>query len=136
MKKKHLLGVIAAGLLLAGCSHTGETASQTPVTENAPAGESSAAEVGEGTTVSYTGSGFTPSTITVEAGITVTFVNNSSKSMWVASDAHPSHKDLLGFDQLKGSGNGTSYTYTFKKAGEWSYHNHLSAGQRGTVVVK
>ena len=136
MKKKHLIGLFAASLLLAGCYGTGGTPDQSPSTQTEPATQSGAQETGEGTTVSYTGSGFTPSTITVEAGTTVTFTNNSSKSMWVASSVHPSHKDLPGFDQLKGSGNGTSYSYTFEKLGQWSYHNHLSPGYKGTVIVK
>lgn len=136
MKAKHLLGIIAAGLLLAGCYHAGGTSTQTPSTQTAPGTQNGTQETGEGTTVGYTGSGFSPSTITVEVGTTVTFVNNSSKSMRVASSVHPTHKDLPGFDQLKGSGNGTSYTYTFEKAGQWSYHNHLSASHKGTVIVK
>lgn len=134
--KKGLLFIVASSLLLAGCLHTEGTTDQTPSTQSAPAGESGISEVSEGTTIRYSSSGFTPSTITVDVGTTVTFINDSSKSMRVASSVHPTHKDLPGFDQLKGSGKGTSYTYTFNKAGEWSYHNHLSSGHQGKVIVK
>lgn len=136
MKKRHLIVIVAAGFLLAGCYHTGGTQTQVPSTQTEPAAQDNVQEAGEGVTVHYTNSGFTPTTITVEVGTTVTFVNDDSRSMWVASSVHPTHKDLPGFDQLKGSGKGTSYTYTFSKAGEWSYHNHLSPSQQGKVIVK
>lgn len=87
------------------------------------------------TTVSYTDSGFTPNSMTVKKGTTVTFVNNSSKGMWVGSDLHPTHQLLPGFDQLKSVQKGGTYEYTFIKEGTWTYHNHVGAADKGTVVV-
>jgi plastocyanin len=87
------------------------------------------------TTVSYTDSGFTPNSVTVKQGATVTFVNNSAKGMWVASDVHPTHQLLPGFDELKSVQKGGSYDYTFVKVGTWTFHNHMSPSEKGTVVV-
>ena len=87
-------------------------------------------------TVTLTDQGFTPASITVKAGEKVTFVNQSSGQMWVASAPHPTHTDLPGFDELTSVGNGGSYDYTFVKVGSWKYHNHLNPNQRGVVVVK
>jgi len=86
-------------------------------------------------TVDYTDSGFTPKTITVKVGDTVTWTNKSGKSMWVASDVHPTHQELPGFDQLAGVPKGGGYSYTFQKVGSWKYHNHLGPKDTGTVVV-
>ncbi len=135
MKKRYLLGIIMAGFLLSGCYHEGGTSSQAPIQTDLTV-ESDAQKNGEGITVKYTSSGFTPNSVTVKTGTTVTFVNESSKNMWVASSVHPTHKDLPSFDQLSSSGKGTSYSYVFDKAGEWSYHNHRSAGHIGKVVVE
>ncbi|MBI3577003.1 cupredoxin domain-containing protein [Candidatus Gottesmanbacteria bacterium] len=86
-------------------------------------------------TVTLTDSGFSPKIITVKKGTTVTFVNGSSASMWVASDVHPTHQLLPGFDELTSVAKGGSYDYTFVKVGTWTYHNHLSPSDKGTVVV-
>jgi plastocyanin len=102
-----------------------------------------------GPTVVYSDTGYSPSTITVPKGAIVTFVNQSSKKMWVASAQHPSHSVYSGttrtehcpdatnttFDQCVGGDQGTSWSFTFDKAGTWKYHDHLDASKFGTVVV-
>lgn len=86
-------------------------------------------------TVTYTNNGFVPSRITVKKGTTVSFVNDSAKNMWVASDVHPTHQLLPGFDQLKSVARGGKYDYTFAKIGTWKYHNHQFPADGGYVVV-
>ena len=102
-------------------------------------------------TVTYTDTGFSPASVTVTEGQTVTWVNQSSKQMWVASARHPDHtvydsstKDAhcaagytgaVPFDECKGDTAGASYSFTFTKAGDWKYHNHVNAADFGTVVV-
>ena len=66
----------------------------------------------------------------------VTFVNQSSRAMWIASNPHPIHTGLAGFDAKKGIGNGESFSFSFTKAGEFGYHNHLNLSDTGTVVVE
>lgn len=110
-----------------------------PVAEvETPAGTASGTEKGAAVaagTVAYTATGFTPKTVTVKAGTGVTFVNQSSNGMWVASDVHPTHQLLPGFDELKSVVTGGSYTYVFTKVGRWKYHNHMNPSDGGTVVV-
>ena len=86
--------------------------------------------------ISYTSSGFSPSSLTVSVGDTVTFTNNSNGQMWVASNPHPIHTDLSGFDSRKGVSNGETYEFTFNTAGSHSYHNHLGTNNGGTIIVK
>jgi plastocyanin len=85
--------------------------------------------------VMYTDGGFGPEITTVKRGNVVTFVNESSRSMWVASAMHPTHQLLPGFDQLKSVGTSGTYEYTFTKVGTWKYHNHMNPTDTGTVVV-
>ncbi|MFB6209296.1 MAG: plastocyanin/azurin family copper-binding protein [Candidatus Nanohaloarchaea archaeon] len=105
---------------------------------------------GSGTnTVYYTSSGFQPSTITIQQGETVTWVNNASASMWVGSNRHPTHTRYAGtslrehcqngdqissaFDQCS---TGDRFSFTFERTGEWGYHNHKNFVHKGTVVVE
>lgn len=98
--------------------------------------------------VLYHADGFVPQEITVEEGATVAWSNPSGRPMWVASDPHPAHTDLKGFDQLRvinrarptiskkvRAHGGGVYEYTFVKAGTWKYHNHLNPTHNGTVHV-
>lgn len=96
--------------------------------------------------VTYTANGFLPKTLTVHTGDTVTFVNESGRALWVGSDVHPTHTLYDGttlkehcasganasFDQC---GTGDTYSFTFTQAGAWKYHNHVQAGDVGTIVV-
>jgi plastocyanin len=88
-------------------------------------------------TVTYSDSGFSPKSVTIKKGEAVTFVNESSGGMSVASDPHPTHTDYPGFDQFKSLEKGQkSYTFTFEKIGSWGYHNHINPSMTGTVVVE
>lgn len=82
--------------------------------------------------VDYTDSGFSPATLTVKVGDTVKFVNKSANPMWVASNPHPTHTDLPGFDEKSTA---TEYSYTFTKVGSWGFHNHRNPSDGGTIVV-
>jgi plastocyanin len=92
-------------------------------------------QVAQGVTVKYTGSGFVPRIITVKTGTAVTFVNDAGSGMWVASAPHPAHDLLPGFDQLRSTNKGGTYTYIFAKIGTWKYHNHVAPEITGTVIV-
>ncbi len=86
--------------------------------------------------VTYTDNGFSPSTITIKNGQSVTWKNNSSGAMRVASNPHPSHTDLPGFDEISLAGPGQSWTYTFAVTGTHGYHNHANPNAGGTIIVQ
>ena len=100
--------------------------------------------------VTYTNTGYTPNTLTIKLGETVTWENNSSVNMWPASAMHPSHivysgtsisehcPDTAGtsFDACKGITPGDSWSFIFNKKGSWKYHDHLTPKYFGTVVVE
>lgn len=86
--------------------------------------------------ITYNGVNFSPKTLSIPNGKSVVFINQSSKSMWVASDSHPDHGDYPEFDQDKTVGVGGSYHFTFIKAGVWGFHNHINPKATGTITVK
>ena len=86
--------------------------------------------------VSYTTTGFTPNSITINSGDTVVFKNNKTRDMWPASDQHPTHLIYPEFDALHNILPGNSWSFTFTRIGTWGYHDHLSPGSIGTVVVQ
>ena len=101
-------------------------------------------------TVAYTDTGYAPQTIYIKTGETVTFQNQSSRGLWTASDLHPSHRiyDGTPLEEHCASGAGTAFDacgstapsgqwqFTFTKAGNWEYHNHMNPTDRGIVVVR
>lgn len=98
-------------------------------------------------TVTYDGTSFSPQTVTIKQGGTVTFTDTNG-TMWVASDPHPVHTGYDGtsrsehcaagysgaapFDQC---GTGASYSFAFDKVGSWGYHDHVNHAAIGTIVV-
>lgn len=91
---------------------------------------------GEEVIVTYNGNDFAPSSVTIAKGDTVLFINESNTEVWPASDDHPTHTDLSGFDPKRGLAPGEEYAFTFDESGEWGYHNHLSPSQTGVIIVQ
>jgi len=86
-------------------------------------------------TVSYTDSGFSPKTVTVRKGTTVTFKNTSTGTMWVVTGVYPTNQLLPGFDEKAAVATGGMYQYTFTKVGTWQYYNHAKTTDEAFVVV-
>jgi plastocyanin len=100
--------------------------------------------------ISFTDSGFSPARVDIARSDTVIFTNASSRHFWPASDIHPTHRlypdsDIKKcgtpeeprlFDACRAIAPGGSYAFTFTEAGEWKYHDHLSARETGVVAVR
>lgn len=144
MSKSGIIGVIivviviVVGVIIFGKMSTSQ--SEQPIAQQSPPQNqsSSSAKTDEAVShrVEYTNQGFSPHSITIKKGETVTWVNKSGDSMWVASNPHPTHTDYPGFDELQGVPNGGTYSFTFEKIGNWGYHNHLEPSNQGIVVVQ
>lgn len=93
--------------------------------------------------VEITSSGFSPKTLEINTGDTVTWTNMDSRSHWPASAVHPTHTiypepgGCIGsiFDACRGLSNGESYSFTFDEEGTWGYHDHLRSSLTGTIIV-
>ena len=127
-----------AVVLVAGC--TGHNyGSSTSTTSGETATTNSGAHI-----VEITSSGFSPSTLTINSGDTVTFTNKDTAEHWPASAVHPTHVaypesgGCIGskFDACKNLAAGESWSFTFNQVGTWKYHDHLNPGTTGTIVVQ
>ena len=102
-------------------------------------------------TINYTAQGFSPKTVTITQGQTVTWVNQTSNPMWIASNPHPVHTGYDGtdrtthcaagytgpapLDECTQAAPGASFSFTFDKAGTWGYHDHLNHTMTGSITV-
>lgn len=146
--------LLAAVVVCSGCTtFTGpqeEKGTEDTPNNSAESGETQPSNLEEDTTTIYfTGKGFQPTSITVEQGTTVTWINNASTTMWVGSDRHPTHREYAGnslsehcrngdqttaaFDQCS---TGDRFSFTFEKIGKWGYHNHQPYVSGGTITVE
>ena len=97
-------------------------------------------------TINYDGKSFSPSSVTIKQGGTVTFT--STGAMWIASASHPAHTGYDGTDRAahcaagyKGAApfdqcsSGSTFSFTFTKVGTWPFHDHKNSSAYGSVTV-
>jgi plastocyanin len=127
------LAVAALGVLVSvsacGSSGGGGTTGPSPVTVVSR----STGSVGTiGATITITNAGVNPSSVTVSAGQSVTFVNNDSRSHEIASDPHPQHGTCPGIEAGLGliSPGQSKSTMGFADPGTCGFHDHQDATNR------
>lgn len=86
-------------------------------------------------TVTLTANGFSPASLTIKAGQTVTWVNKSGEAATVNSAPHPVHTAYPPLN-LGSFPDGGTLSLKFDKPGTYGYHNHLNPSERGTIVVE
>jgi len=91
-----------------------------------PAGAAGAAA--PSTTVHIRDDAFTPASLTVRAGETVTFINDDD-------DAHTATADDNSWDS-EGLTQGQSWSHRFTKAGKVTYHCTVHPMMHGALIVK
>jgi plastocyanin len=145
-----IIVILGLGAWLAYAWYAGEESSPAAVGQTAEeeAGSNTATQeegAEGGAVVTYSTSGFSPATVTIQRGETVTWQSDGS-AMWIGSNDHPTHTQYSGtsreehcaagdrdaFDQCAV---GETYSFTFDKAGTWGYHNHRSTSHLGQVIV-
>lgn len=92
-----------------------------------------------GTTITITKDGISPKTVTVTSGTAVTFLNNDVTTHHIASNPHPTHTDLPGFDDVNTSAPGASYTFIFTTKGTFGFHDHENPNAsafQGKIIVQ
>jgi plastocyanin len=132
MSKKNGIIVVVLLVVIAGGIYWMTTSKNTPSSSSTPTSSESTTQ---GNVITYSDSGFSPSTITVKSGDTITLKNTSSQSMQFDSDPHPIHTND---PELNVGEIGAGQTATVKAVtkGTHGYHNHLNPGQTGTIVVE
>ncbi len=86
--------------------------------------------------VRYTDQGFSPSVREVNRGEEVTFINNSSKGMRIASFEKNGQPAYNGMSQPKTVSQGAEFKFVFLQTGSWNYRNLNNESHTGIVVVK
>jgi plastocyanin len=87
--------------------------------------------------VSISASSFFPNVIDVKPGQPVTWTNTDSNPHWIASDPYPKDDALKSLNSNGTIGQNETYSYTFEKAGTYTYHDELHPTDlMGTVRVK
>ena len=140
-----ILVVIGGGVFFAVASKKTDsaagqnTSSQSATNGTSPAQKQPATQTPDTSTVvgtiSYNGSSFSPSSLTVKIGATIKITNQSSTALSFNSNPHPVHTDEPELN-VGAIDAGQSKTFKVTKPGSWGYHNHLDPSQTGTIVVR
>ncbi len=117
---------LIAGLTFVACAGT------TPAGSGASSAPTASAAAAKSAAVTIKGFAFSPATLNVDKGTTVTFTNNDSATHTVTSGANRT-KDGKFDQELSG---GTEATVTFDNVGTFEYFCSFHSSLKGTVVVK
>ncbi len=115
------------------------TSTKEQTKQASPSASDSDKESSSVSTVTYTNSGFSPQSLTVKSGNSVSWVNDSSSNVQVGSDNHPTHtanQELTDGQFIIELAPSESKTVQLVKTGEWGYHNHLKPSETGTIIVE
>ncbi len=139
---------LIAIVFISGCAQYGGQQSPVETQEDGQSptqGQQSSppASPATGKTIEIMSSKFSPDTLTIGVGETVTWINKDSVSHWPASAVHPTHAvypeagGCMGskFDACKALSPGESFSFTFNQKGTWGYHDHLNPTLTGTIIV-
>jgi len=92
-----------------------------------PSPNATTTSTSQASSVSISNFAFSPTSLTVKKGTTVTWTNNDSVPHTVTGDnGGPSSGSIS---------SGTSYSYTFTTTGTFAYHCTIHPSMHGTVVV-
>jgi amicyanin len=123
--RKLLAVVLLAIMLVASISILGCGSSSTS------SGETATTTQPSGNTVILKSSSFQPSSITVSAGDTVTWINEDAVDHTVTGDKTGSGDDFDSGTMKQGQ----QFTHVFDQAGTYPYHCSIHPNMKGTVVV-
>jgi plastocyanin len=86
------------------------------------------------TTFRYTEEGFDFDSHIIKVGGSVFFTNITDNKLNLASDAHPTHENYPALN-VGDINNGEFIEVQFTALGEFGFHNHNNASQKGVVIV-
>jgi len=111
------------------------TTSQPAASQPSSSNQSNSQPTESSNVISYSDSGFSPGSLTVKSGDSVTIKNNTSQTLQVQSNPHPIHTDdpELNIGTIEP---GQSKTFTLTTKGTFGYHNHLDPSQTGILIVQ
>jgi amicyanin len=114
--------MLVLSCLFAGCTSAQSPPATTQATQ-APAGGSNH--------IAIKNFAFSPATLTIKTGTTVTWTNQDGAPHQIASD--PGAPVAFNSESLA---NGASYQFTFTQAGTYDYHCTIHPAMKGTIIVQ
>ncbi|MFA5872074.1 MAG: cupredoxin family copper-binding protein [Parcubacteria group bacterium] len=124
--------VIAAIIIVAGIFYfyRGKYQAPSPSSNPSSAAPSSRTNAAQNTAAAVTIQNFTfsPASLTIKKGETVTWTNEDSVPHQIASDS--------GAFQGNSMGKGQSYSFTFNTTGEFDYHCAIHPSMKGKIIVQ
>jgi plastocyanin len=134
-RRPRILLAASAVLLILACIFAGCSSSSGPAPSAAatpvPAASVPQAPVDPVPAVSIKNMAFSPATLTVKAGTTVTWTNDDTASHTIVSNDGSAvvYKSSV-------LATGASFPFTFKDAGTYSYHCGIHPSMKGIIVVQ
>jgi len=102
-----------------------------PVSTAVPVSSGAPVSTGGVNSISIKNFAFTPSSLAVKTGSTVTWVNQDGVAHTIVSD--PGSPLTFSSDPLQ---NGASFTVSFTQPGTYTYHCSIHPSMTGTIVVQ
>jgi plastocyanin len=121
--------LICIVFLVLACMAAGCASPQAAPSSPAPAASPSAA--GGGDAITIENFAFSPATLAVKTGTTVTWTNRDSAPHIVVSDTGA--QQAFSSNSLS---DGASFTFTFTQAGTYPYHCSIHPSMKGTITVQ
>lgn len=112
---------------------------ETPSLSPTPIATGAATPSGKPAEITITDSGFSPKTVEISAGSTITWVNNTNHEVQIAANPHPVHtgnREVSAGQFALSLAAGEKKSVEIGKTGSFGYHDHLSPGLLGTIVSK
>lgn len=140
MNKSIIIGIVAVIIVGGGgylVLHKNSNSSTNSNAQNttSPSSSSSSSNQQVAATITYSNSGFSPSTTTVKSGDTVAIKNTSSNDLQMDSNPHPIHTDDTDLNVGLVSA-GQTKIFTVTKTGTFGFHNHLNPGDTATITIQ
>ena len=133
MNKKTIWGIVITLVVVIGAATVYMVAQRAGAPSNPTTSNTNTKNAAA--TITYSSSGFSPSTTTVKSGDVVAIKNTSSDELQLDSDPHPVHTDDTELNV--GTVNaGQTVTFTVTTKGTHGFHNHLNPGNTGTLIVQ
>ena len=133
-----LIVVILAGAVIIKKSHRfADTAPAQQAVEVTPSASDSANSVAIAQPViKVTSDGFTPASVTIKAGTSVTWTNVDNQVHQVNSNPHPTHTDYPPLNTIGTIQPGASKSLSFPTPGVYKFHDHLFPENTGSITVQ
>ena len=118
----------AVALVAASCGSGGSTTTTAGGGTATTGGSTGGSQPAGGAQISIQNFSFSPASVTVKAGDTVTWTNNDSATHTVTGDKNEFNSGDVA--------PGATFSFTFKTAGTVDYHCAIHPSMKGTITVQ